>query len=383
MKNLHIKNFKSIADAELPLGRITLLTGLNGAGKSSVMQALLAIRQSYKSGELQRGLLNFSGELVDLGSAGEVLFEDASEDRIEFSFICDDRSESIRLAFDITEDRSIAIAVDAPENKLAIQRMLAYPTTSALLTGELPGADHLAFQYLHAERNGPRKSLPMSGRRRLELGTRGEYVLQALFEHQDSATLSGSDPRRIEGHGARLRDLVEAWLSEVSPGVRLDLTPLAQADLIVGGYTFGSEGSLRSRSFRATNVGFGLSYILPVLVALLATPPGGLVLIENPEAHLHPRGQTRIGELCARAAAAGVQVLVETHSDHLMDGVRIAVREGIIDPEDAIFHYFTRSGSKSSVETPSIDRSGKLSAWPAHFFDQHRRNTARLVKPAK
>jgi predicted ATPase len=150
---------------------------------------------------------------------------------------------------------------------------------------------------------------------------------------------------------------------------------------MVSGFSFGAAGELRSREYRATNVGFGLSYVLPVLVALLGVSRGGLVLIENPEAHLHPRGQTRLGELCARAAAAGVQVVIETHSDHVMDGSRIAIREGVLEASNAAFHYFGRTGEEIEVVSPSVDAEGRLSEWPAGFFDQTRRDTARLVRP--
>ena len=126
------------------------------------------------------------------------------------------------------------------------------------------------------------------------------------------------------------------------------------------------------------NVGFGLSYILPVLTALLSAP-GSLCLIENPEAHLHPRGQTRLADLAVRASLAGVQVIAETHSDHFIDGVRIAVRDGLIQPYLTAFHYFERDGGKTVVSSPEVDTDGRLSAWPAGFFDQHEENLARLV----
>ena len=105
----------------------------------------------------------------------------------------------------------------------------------------------------------------------------------------------------------------------------MDLEEVAAADSVIAGFSFDRPGDVPSRSYRATNVGFGLSYTLPVIVALLA-PAGALCLIENPESHLHPKGQTKLAELAVRASRAGVQVFVETHSDHFMDGVRIAVR---------------------------------------------------------
>jgi predicted ATPase len=80
-------------------------------------------------------------------------------------------------------------------------------------------------------------------------------------------------------------------------------------------------------------------------------------------------------------ASAGVQILIETHSDHVMDGVRIAIREGVLGPEGAAFHYFIRNESTTSITTPQIDADGRLSEWPEGFFDQHRRNMAKLVRP--
>lgn len=133
-----------------------------------------------------------------------------------------------------------------------------------------------------------------------------------------------------------------------------------------------------TKRFPATNVGLGLSSALPVLTALLA-PPGSLCLIENPEAHLHPRVQTGLAELAVRAALAGVQVIVETHSDHFIDGIRIAVRDGLIGPDATAFHYFDRKGAKTVVSSPKVDADGRLSSWPSGFFDQHAENLTRLL----
>ena len=84
-----------------------------------------------------------------------------------------------------------------------------------------------------------------------------------------------------------------------------------------------------------------------------------------------------------RAALAGVQVVVETHSDHFLDGVRIAVRDGLLPPHDVAIHYFERRGSKSTVTSPEVDPDGRLSSWPAGFFDQHEDNLARLLAPRR
>ena len=206
-----------------------------------------------------------------------------------------------------------------------------------------------------------------------------EYAWSYL-NHRQADPLKKEDPRSVGEGGRRLLDVVDQWLQDVSPGAHPQLGAVMAADAVVAGFSFDRPGDVRTRWYRATNVGFGLSYVLPVVLALLAEP-GTLCLIENPESHLHPRGQTKLGELAARAAKAGVQVFVETHSDHFMNGVRIAVRNGLIAPEDVAFHYFERQDGKAVVSSPQVDADGRLSVWPAGFFDQHGENLARLLTP--
>ena len=197
---------------------------------------------------------------------------------------------------------------------------------------------------------------------------------------QQNHLLEMGDPRCVKSRRRQLLDVVDLWLQDVSPGAHLQLEPVPSADTVIAGFTFDRPGDVRSSRYRATNVGFGLSYTLPVILALLS-PRGTLCLIENPESHLHPRGQTKLAELAARASKAGVQVFVETHSDHFMDGVRIAVREGIIAPGDVAFHYFERVDNKAIVSSPKVDMDGRLSEWPAGFFDQHSENMMKLLAP--
>ena len=235
--------------------------------------------------------------------------------------------------------------------------------------------------YVQAERVGPRKSYPLSEvlARRGDLGTRGEYAWNFLHDYR-SELVAGDDPRRADAEGHRLADVVDHWLQDVSPGAHLQLEAVRAADAVLAGFTFARPGDVASRRHRATNVGFGLSYVLPVVLALLSEP-GTLCLIENPEAHLHPRGQTRLAELAVRAAAAGVQVFAETHSDHFLDGVRLAIHDGLIAPSEVAIHYFERDGGRAVVSSPTVDADGRLSRWPAGFFDQHEQNLARLLAP--
>ncbi|MEA2858585.1 MAG: hypothetical protein QOC72_624 [Methylobacteriaceae bacterium] len=381
IESISITNFKCFESLRLPLANLNVLAGVNGVGKSTVIQALLLLRQLYTSGEYYHGQVSLLGDLIDLGRGTDILYDEAKHDVITIALTGPELGEmSFQFQVDV-ETGSVSLMT--VERVVEFFQQLDYAQLPLFSGGSFSPFAVGAFNYLNAERFGPRKTLPVrSGRGNVfDLGSHGEYVFDALSQHQDGIIISTDDPRYITtAAGERLRDQVEAWLSEISPGVQLRITSISNADIAIGTYNFGREGALRSPDYRPTNVGFGLSYILPVLAALLGAAKGGLVLIENPEAHLHPRGQTRMGELCARAAAAGVQVVIETHSDHVLDGARIAVKEGIMSREAVGFHYFFREQGRSDRTSPEIDASGRLSEWPEGFFDQHRRNAARLAR---
>ena len=174
-----------------------------------------------------------------------------------------------------------------------------------------------------------------------------------------------------------LRHQVGARLDTFFPGCAIDVQQVQNANAV----TLGIRTSEATGFVRPIHSGFGLTQILPIVVAALSVPEGSLLLIENPEVHLHPAGQALMGRFLADVAHSGIQVIVETHSDHFMDGVRIAVRDGLISPNEAAFHYFERDGNKSVVTSPELDENGRLSQWPTGFFDQHTENMMKLLAP--
>ena len=421
LREIKLQNFKCFEELNLPCASLNLLCGLNGMGKSSVIQALLVLRQSSETGELQNGRLVLGGERVDLGAGSDVLFEDADRDVLGFSltsndienswdqdFDCPNTAELLDVSHQEVQARPQGADILEEHPELAsrayyddlvgssshlgmtyerflaiIERLAARPTD--LIPDEWVDQPPFGGQlvYVDAERTGPRKFYPLSDvlARRGDFGPSGEYALNYLNRHQDDL-LDMDDPRSANGNTRRLADVVDQWMQEVCPGAHLHLQAVPDADALLAGFIFDRQGDIASRRYRATNVGFGLSYVLPVILALLSEP-GTLCLIENPEAHIHPRGQTKLAELTALASRAGVQVFAETHSDHFMDGIRIAVREELVEPKDIMFHYFGREGNKTVITTPEIDVEGRLSRWPAGFFGQHEENLARLLAPRK
>lgn len=363
---LRLQNFKCFEELSLEFRPLTLLSGLNSTGKSSVLQSLLLLRQSSQQDLLPEIGLGLKGDLVCLGTAQDALFERAKEEKISFDLILADGREAT-WCFNYNREADVLA--------------LAYDLTSASIYESSLFTDD--FHYLQAERIGPRPFFEMSDfqvRQHGQLGSRGEYTAHFLSIYRDK-DIPNSKLSHPEAKSLNLRNQVEAWMGEVSPGTRIEIKSNPDMDLVSFQYSYGL-----SNSYRATNVGFGISYTLPILVAMLASPPGTLILIENPEAHLHPKGQAKMGELLALAASCGVQVVIETHSDHVLNGIRLAVHGGKLDPKDVQLHYFERKEKDgqayTEVVSPHIDRNGRIDQWPEGFFDEWDKSLEALLEPA-
>jgi predicted ATPase len=350
-----LQNFKCFAQQRIELGRLTLLTGLNGMGKSTVIQSLLLLRQSAAEAMLPGVGLLMNGDLVRLGTGTDILFDGAERDSLAIALKRGGVTQT--WTFDAAQGHNDVLPLmgEGP-------RELAGPPFGA------------GVQYLSAERIGPRPSHAVSSYHVSQLGETGAdgaYAVAFLDARANEPVSRELAHPAAPGLGLALQ--VSAWMGEVSPGVRLSTRQSPEVNAASLSVTF-SSGRVTSNAFRPTSVGFGVSYTLPVLVALLSSKPGTLVLLENPEAHLHPRGQMAMGELMARAAASGVQVVAETHSDHVLNGVRLAVKQRTVGAGDVRLHYFSRRDDGErivhEVVSPQIGPDGRIDAWPAGFFDQ-------------
>jgi len=363
---LRLRNFKAAQDLQLRIGGLTVLAGLNGSGKSSVLQSLAALKQSHSIPSPKT--LRLRGPLVQLGTYSDVHTEGAEEDPISIEVGEGDshfRWEAVGKGND-----AYLPFIDAP------------PGLPDFLSAR-------RFQLLPADRIVPRNIFSRSDADVDYgfLGPRGEFVVEFLLSEAARKHVV-ADVRLCPrfGHGVTedllqkasptrlLMDQVSGWFQQLSPGVRVDADELAGTDDVVLRYDYvGRAGvSESSRKIRPSNVGFGLTYSLPLVVACLVAEPGSLLLLENPEAHLHPQGQAALGELVVRAASDGVQVMVETHSDHVLNGIRLAVKRKLIATSDVVVHYFVRSVESGFVssQSPAILDDGRLSNWPRGFFDQ-------------
>ena len=155
------------------------------------------------------------------------------------------------------------------------------------------------------------------------------------------------------------------------PGCVLAIEPVLRTDAV----TLGIRLSSNTDFHRPTHTGFGLTQVLPIVVAALSAKANDLIMLENPEVHLHPVGQVQMGEFLSEVAATGVQVLIETHSDHVLNGVRRAVKNGSLFSRSVALHFFRKREDNDTVElpqveTPMLDDHGNIDRWPTGFFDQ-------------
>ena len=133
-----------------------------------------------------------------------------------------------------------------------------------------------------------------------------------------------------------------------------------------------------------TDVGLGVSQVLPVLVALIVAEPGQLVYLEQPELHLHPRAQVALARVLADAAKRGVRVVAETHSSLLLLGVQTLVAEGKLSPELVKLHWFTRrEDGVTEVKSAEMDEVGAYGNWPEDFDDVDLKAQSRYIKAAQ
>lgn len=330
IEGLQLNGFKSFINQQLDINNLTLLTGLNSSGKSSVIQAI-RILGNLASGFRDPLLAGYGGEQ-------------------ELKNIYTKGSFSLKAIFnDKEEKRTIEyISGSTPVDK--------YDSTFPKVI------------YVSADRFGPMVSIPILSD--FELGNKGENILNTI-DHYSEIELD-TLLRHPQSEGETFLFNLRAWLGTISPGVHFDYELIRKA----------SSSYSTFNGHRAMNVGFGLSYTLPVIVALFlgTLEKNSIVMIENPEAHLHPKGQTELSKLIALAVEAGANVIIETHSDHIFDGLRVFAKKNKGFASNISTYWFELDADRNSVaERVEIDDNGRVNSWPQGMFDQFEINASELL----
>ena len=472
LNHIEVRNFKSLKYLNYKCAQLNLLTGVNGAGKSSFVQLLLFLRSL--AGRVKD--LSVKIPLASISDGSEVLsyddlkycyaspkdpiafsvdFSIAGTNRVFFSLFDDDSSgrvsriitknqndhvvtiinpEAIRIDEDFKreagdfvffhsfsdewgdwipmskddaeegsvnprykqiEDRRNAQIKELKEHeakKVSVYDLLFGNLKMVSAFRERPHAVHMGGHFS----NG----INLEG---VTFNPEGSDIIEFISKYGTTKILDKGNPMifpdgslwddasPVPCNKTTLLEQLQLWISVVSPDAKIftESVKVGESERVVMSVGFGDDGK-GMRKFKPQNVGFGISYVLPVLVTLLMSKPGDIVIIENPEAHLHPRGQSAMGNLLARAAAYGIQLFVETHSDHVIGGIQIAVKNGLIKHDDVNVAFFERKEHKmddesieifTDVRNIKIDSNGSLSEYPVDFLDEWNRQMKELMKP--
>lgn len=377
MQNLKILNFKCFQNIDIPLNTLTVMAGANGNGKSTAIQALLFLRKTIEENcktfeeyyiteraEIESNVSLNSGYMLSLGNSGFVLNRQLSGDEI-----------IIGLS-DVTKELIVNYQTDITESQLFLKAQKITPTVAAILP-----ILKKEFYYLNAERIGPRVSQAIQFFDFPNAGYQGEFVAQLIAGTNYTLSIE-TERRHPKNQSPRLEQQVNAWLDELMPGVNIvakqSIETLTAQIQVENQYTKGDPTL-------ATNIGFGISYVLPIIATGLIAAKGSYMIVENPEAHLHPSAQSKIGRFLSMVAQSGVNVIVETHSDHVINGIQIAAAKKEIDNNSVIINFFsqTEDNPQPMIENITINEKGELSKWPKGFFDQTQIDFAELFKIRK
>ena len=430
LKALNLTNFKAWQRLEMPLGRITGVFGTNSSGKSSVLQFLLLLKQTKNATD--RGLvLDFGGpgELVNMGGyrdvvnrgdegldiewtlnwglSDELTISDPSGRRTDVlmkghnlqtscciglrgpnlttrhvtyrfantEFLIDSKAErpsefalqshgTHQIHFIRNQGRKWALPGPVKTHLFPDQAQTYFQNTSFLSQFE---AEYEALMdrvfYLGPLREYPQREYRWSGANPVDVGPRGEHSVDAIL-----AATSRNEKRNLKPNWwlKTFQEMIAYWLQELELIHSFEIREIAPGSNLYHARVRANESSPETM---LTDVGFGVSQVLPVLVLLYYVPEGSIVLMEQPEIHLHPSVQSGLADvMLAVAKRRSIQIIVESHSEHLLRRFQRRAAEGKADSSDLKLYFVSNDAGVAKLNDLTLNEFGEIENWPDHFF---------------
>lgn len=365
IKSLTIENFKAFDKTpEIKLGKISLLTGINGRGKSSLLQVLLLLSQSVrKQNSLQYLLTN--GDWVNLGDFSEIINKScrAEEAPVVLQFTTDsEKDNDFRLSYKYNSEKEfgelVSMIVNQHEtfSEFSGYNDDAMPKENTIVSVPLfsgyTGLMNLKqLYYISAERicaQNEETEDRLTDTYRLD--RQGRNILNIIYRQ-----------------GNEFQEKIEKHLSSIFDGATFHITKEDNAlHLYMDSLDNGNH-------FLPVNVGYGYGYVLLLLTAGLLAQKNEIIIVENPEAHLHPSAQAALMRFfISEVMSRDVQIIMETHSDHIVNASLIAVRQEKIQNEDVKILFFSRNEEKRVlIQNLEITKKGRIKNHPVSFCDQY------------
>lgn len=370
--NYRISGFKCFKDKTFELKDVTLLTGSNGTGKSSFIQALLLIRSAIEKNCVDSSSLDYVNKIwknnsislngpyiLNLGSVYDIFNENEKVNN--------------RVQIELGEE---IFSIDFPSESEPNDRCKVNLETE-FSNDNISFWRKQKFYYLHTERLGPRLGVDSIYTEFPHCYYRGENVGEVISKYGVSLKIS-DDRLNTNVRSPNLQQQIDGWLSFICPGtigVQVKQQDLNRYQIIM-------RSSAANNNILAPNIGFGISYSLPIIVNGLIAEKDSVFIVENPEAHLHPKGQSNMGFFLGMVAASGVRIIVETHSEHIVNGIRKAsLYKNSLHPENVGIYFFEDfTTNENQTQEIVISEDGNLESFPKDFFDQVGQDMAELFK---
>lgn len=335
LKQLHISGFKCFDQVTLNMENLTLLTGINSAGKSSAIQAILLLMQQKHNSQ---NALN--GKYTRLG-----LFQDIKNT--------------------VTNAKKIEIGITLKNDKIPHESKIFIDIDEKVQQENPSGFANIDLIYLSAERIGVEDVYRQNLMGEYRIGIHGEFAYDYLSQERLNQL---SEPAfRCKEAGANLGNQVDYWLDYIM-GYFITSERISGTEIVKVSYRKNKEGS---REVKPQHVGTGISYIANVIIAALSCKKDSLFIVENPEIHLHPSAQSRLLDFFSFLASRGLQIIIETHSDHIFNGVRKSIKAGKIAQDNVSIYFFTQTEDQLSKPVRiQVDRNGVINNQEKGLFDQ-------------
>ena len=402
---LSIQNFKSWKDtSKLQIAPLTGFFGANSSGKTSLLQTLLMLKQTVEHPPDWNRVIDFGNDdsLVNLGSFEDFIRQHRKDlslgislswksteklnigdiDSLEaVSFNLTIRGEgdlvhSIQFSYKIGEQSfevkstgqgSYGVFVsNLPKYRAHLFRCYAIRGPDSDISQLQTSFENLfrSIRYLGPLREYPRRHYAWQGKHSHGVGIHGEDMVTALF--------SG----RIQLRS--LEEQIPKWLQRLDLIDSYRLNPIPNTET---GYEFLVRKYKGGPEVRLTDVGFGVSQILPVLVLCYYVPEGSILILEQPEAHLHPKVQSELADLLIKVVKERqLQIILESHSEHLLIRLMRRIAEEEISADDTAFYFCEMKEGTSQIEQLNVDDYGNITNWPQHFFGDEMGDLAAKTK---
>jgi predicted ATPase len=361
---------------------MNLLTGINGRGKSTLLQSLLLCKQTAEEGKLDNQLW-LAGDLVRLGNYGNIRHADSiSREDIVLEFDYETDQAYKRLSYRIRSSEkdgyeTVAVIIKSTFGDISYDYPIAHQQIQDMEALKLlPQFSPLPFKniiFVPADRLGPQEYYQADiGRDGINFGRQAIYAVNTLLKHRKKLVheqlVLGEDAKTLETQTGE-------WISDILMAPKTMITLDDSNPHII---TLSFQTGRSSNQFTPPNMGFAFSYLLPVVIGGLLAEAGDVLIIENPEAHLHAKAQSKLTQFCIKVANTGVQVILESHSEHVLNGLRIAAKEGTLPAENMNVLYFRNDTASPCIGLP-IDKNGDIDLWPDGFFDQYDEDLKQLL----